>query len=214
MAKWIFLGPPGAGKGTQARRLARERSALHLSTGDLLRDAIEADSEVGQQAKAYMDEGGLVPDGVILDLVFWRLGQETESRDVIFDGFPRTVAQAEGLDERLGQAGDAVKKTLEFTLADEVIVRRIAGRLICKKCGANFHRDFLPPKREGVCDQCGAEALYQRKDDHPDVVRHRLEIYHQQAQPLRDYYAAQGKLVEIAADAPVETIYERLHAEL
>ncbi len=212
MAKWVFLGPPGAGKGTQARRLSIERQALHLSTGDLLREGMEAGSEVGQQARSFMEAGELVPDDVILDLVFWRLGQEEKDPDVIFDGFPRTVGQAEGLDQRLMEVGDAVTRVIEFTLADDLIVNRVAGRLICRKCGANFHRDFLPPKRVGVCNQCGSAALYQRDDDRPEAVRRRLEVYHETTEPLHTYYERQGKLVQLAADDDVDVIFGRLKA--
>lgn len=203
----ILLGPPGVGKGTQAVRLADELKGAHVSTGDLLRAARREGTELGVRAQKYMDAGELVPDHLILDLVKEHLGGIAPGAHVLFDGFPRTTAQATGLDGVLKASGRRVDRVVLFEAPDETIVRRLSGRRSCPECGAVYNTFFSPPKAEGKCDRCGA-ALVHRSDDAPETVRRRLEVYRDQTAPLVTFYEASGAPFDrIRADRPVDVVF-------
>lgn len=203
----ILLGPPGVGKGTQAVRMADELHGAHVSTGDLLRAARREGTPLGQRAQKYMDAGELVPDQLILDLVKEHLGGIGRGAHVLFDGFPRTTAQATGLDQVLAQLGRRVDKVVLFEAPDETIVKRLSGRRSCPECGAVYNTYFSPPKAEGKCDRCGA-SLVQREDDAPSTVQRRLEVYRDQTSPLVSFYESAGApFVRIRADRPVDDVY-------
>jgi len=202
----VFLGPPGAGKGTQAKLLSQRMGFLHLSTGDLLREAVKNQTPLGKKAKEYMDRGELVPDELIVQLI-----EETMPKDgnVILDGFPRTVNQALALEEMLRVKGEKILKVLFFDVPDEVIVDRLSGRRVCSKCGAVYHVKYNPPKAEGVCDLCGG-TLVQRDDDKEEVVRKRLEVYRKQTQPLIEFYQERGIIYKLDAGKGVEELFEEV----
>ena len=205
----IFLGAPGAGKGTQAQMLARETGTLHVSTGDMLRGHVAARSELGGQAKAYMDKGQLVPDEIIIAMVKDRIAQPDAGKSWILDGFPRTLAQARALDESLPRAGTAdngVSHVIYFEVPTESLIRRLSGRRTCSQCGAIWHVEFNPTAVEGTCDTCGGELL-QRSDDRPESIGKRLEVYRTQTEPLMDYYRAMDILIELAADRAPDLVY-------
>jgi len=202
----VFLGPPGAGKGTQAKLLSQRMGFLHLSTGDLLREAVKNQTPLGKKAKEYMDRGELVPDELIVQLI-----EETMPKDgnVILDGFPRTVNQALALEEMLKGKGEKISKVLFFDVPDEVIIDRLSGRRVCSKCGAVYHVKYNPPKVEGVCDLCGG-SLVQRDDDKEEVVRKRLEVYRKQTQPLIEFYQDRGIIYRLDAEKGVEELFEEV----
>jgi adenylate kinase len=202
----VFLGPPGAGKGTQAKLLSQRMGFLHLSTGDLLREAVKNQTPLGKKAKEYMDRGELVPDELIVQLI-----EETMPKDgnVILDGFPRTVNQALALEEMLKGKGEKISKVLFFDVPDEVIIDRLSGRSVCSKCGAVYHVKYNPPKIEGVCDLCGG-SLVQRDDDREEVVKKRLEVYRKQTQPLIEFYQDRGIIYRLDADKGVEELFEEV----
>src|SRR5881396_2856109 len=200
-----FLGPPGAGKGTQARALAREWSVAHLATGDMLRDALAAGTRLGLEAKRYMDQGALVPDDVIIGLMRERLAQPDAAAGFIVDGFPRTIAQAEALAGLLKDAGQALDRVIYFEVPEPELVRRLTGRRICRRCQTAYHLVSAPTKTPGVCDACGGE-LYQREDDSEATVRNRLEVYARHTAPLLDWYRGRGMLVSVPGEGPIETI--------
>lgn len=202
----VFLGPPGAGKGTQAKLLSQRMGFLHLSTGDLLREAVKNQTPLGKKAKEYMDRGELVPDELIVQLI-----EETMPKDgnVILDGFPRTVNQALALEEMLKDKGEKISKVLFFDVPDEVIIDRLSGRRVCSKCGAVYHVKYNPPKVEGVCDLCGG-TLVQRDDDKEEVVRRRLEVYRKQTQPLIEFYQEKGIIYKLDAGKGVEELFEEV----
>ncbi|MCI4458531.1 MAG: adenylate kinase [Thermocrinis sp.] len=202
----VFLGPPGAGKGTQAKLLSQRMGFLHLSTGDLLREAVKNQTPLGKKAKEYMDRGELVPDELIVQLI-----EETMPKDgnVILDGFPRTVNQALALEEMLRAKGEKISKVLFFDVPDEVIIDRLSGRRVCSKCGAVYHVKYYPPKVEGVCDLCGG-TLVQRDDDKEEVVRKRLEVYRKQTQPLIEFYQERGIIYKLDAGKGVEELFEEV----
>ena len=211
----ILLGPPGVGKGTQGVRLCEERGLTHLSTGDLLRQARREGTPLGVEAQGFMDRGELVPDSVIMGMVEEALEQVPTNGGVIFDGFPRTVPQAEGLDEVLAGLGQEVDRVVLLEADDEVLVQRLSGRRTCSECGAVFNVFFDPPGHEGVCDRCGAAALQQRTDDAADTVRNRLEVYRRQTAPLIDLYGArEGLLRRVDGMGTVEAVRADLHAAL
>ena len=195
----ILLGAPGAGKGTQAELLTEKLTIPAISTGNMLREAIANGSALGQKVKKFMDEGSLVPDDVILDIVAERVSRADCANGFILDGVPRTLAQAEALDAR----SVSIDHVISIEIDDELIEGRMTGRRVCGNCGASYHIVANPPKAEGVCDQCGS-ALVIRKDDAPETVRHRLEVYHQQTEVLKDYYQRCGKLLLINGNQPIE----------
>jgi adenylate kinase len=192
----ILLGPPGAGKGTQAVNIAKESGLVHVATGDLFRENIRNQTDLGKRAKVFVDRGELVPDEITVGMLLDRLDRPDTQKGVLLDGFPRTTDQAHALDEALKERGQAVDKVLYINVGEEEVVRRLAGRWTCRQCGAVYHQVFSPPKEQGKCDQCGGE-LYQRDDDKPETVRNRLAVYTQQTAPLIDYYRRQSKLLEV-----------------
>ena len=197
--KLILLGAPGAGKGTQAEILSAKLGIPTISTGNILRAAVKEGTPIGLEAKRYMDAGQLVPDSVIIGIVAQRLEQPDCAHGFILDGVPRTIGQAEALDA----AGVTFDHVLSIEISDEEIEERMEGRRVCQSCGAPYHVKAKPPKREGVCDSCGG-ALIQRDDDKPETVRHRLEVYHQETEPLKDYYQAKGILVPVDNQDTIE----------
>jgi len=204
-----FLGPPGAGKGTQARDLAQEWGVLHLATGDMLREAVAAGSPLGGEAKDYMDRGALVPDDVIIRMMGERLGRADARRGFILDGFPRTIAQAEALGTLLKDLGLTLDTVVYFDVSEPELLRRLTGRRVCRKCGHTYHLVSNPPKRPGVCDACGGE-LYQREDDSEATVRNRLDVYRRQTSPLLDYYRERHMLTTVSGEGPVATIRDAI----
>lgn len=199
--KLILLGAPGAGKGTQAEFLCKELSIPAISTGNMLREAIQNQTPVGLEAKRFMDNGQLVPDDVIVGIVEERVARDDCANGYILDGVPRTIAQAEAL-ERIGVAIDNV---VSIEIEDAVIENRMSGRRVCSRCGASYHVTANPPKIDGVCDLCGAELTI-RKDDRPETVRERLAVYHRLTEPLKDFYQARGKLRIVQGNQPIETV--------
>jgi adenylate kinase len=207
--RMLLIGPPGAGKGTQALRVATAYSVPAISTGDIFRANVTSGTELGLLAKKYMDAGDLVPDEVTIRMVRERLAQDDAVKGFLLDGFPRNVPQAEILEEMLDQDMNAkLDLVLELVVDDDEVVRRLSGRRTCRKCGHVWHVDFDPPEVEGVCDHCGGE-LFQRDDDRPETVRHRLEVYAAQTAPLVAFYAARGVLIGIDATGPVDDVTER-----
>jgi adenylate kinase len=194
----VLLGPPGSGKGTQAKKLIGEFHWPQLSTGDMLRAGIQSGSKLGIEAKKFMDLGQLVPDSVVVGLIAERSLAPDCKNGFVLDGFPRNIAQAEALDKMLKQQGRQVDRAVLFEIPDEELVRRLSGRRTCPKCNSMYHVEHLPPKVGGVCDQCG-NALVQRDDDRVDVIKKRLTVYHQQTEPLIGFYRAQSKLSSIDA---------------
>jgi adenylate kinase len=201
----IFMGPPGSGKGTQAQRLAQSHDLVQLSSGHVLRTEIREGSEIGRKASQYVESGGLVPDDVITGVMLAAIGRLGPGASFILDGFPRTVPQAEALEAGLAERGQPIDAVLDFQMPDDVIVARIAGRRVCTQCGATYNVDFIPTKVAGVCDACGA-AVVQRKDDQPDVVRHRLETYRAQTEPLVAFYAQRGLLQRVDASVSADAV--------
>jgi adenylate kinase len=202
----LLLGPPGAGKGTQAERLAAKYRIPHLSTGDMLREAVAADTEVGRQAKAIMDAGRLVPDDVMIRLVAERIAQPDCAQGFVLDGFPRTLAQAEALDELLEERGLRLDQVLEIAVDDDALVERISGRFACARCGAGYHDRFKQPKVPGACDVCGSREFVRREDDNAETVRARLEAYHAQTAPLLPYYREKGLLAVVDGMAEIDQV--------
>jgi len=204
-----FLGPPGAGKGTQARDLAQEWGVLHLATGDMLREAVAAGSPLGREAKGYMDQGALVPDDVIIRMMGERLGRADARPGFILDGFPRTIAQAEALAKLLKDLGQTLDTVVYFDVSEPELLRRLTGRRVCRKCGHTYHLVSNPPERAGICDACGGE-LYQRDDDSEATVRNRLQVYQRQTAPLLDYYRQRNTLTTVAGEGPVAMIRDAI----
>ena len=201
--KIIMLGAPGAGKGTHAKKISEKYSIPHISTGDIFRANIKEGTELGKKAKEYMDQGLLVPDELTCDLVMDRIQQDDCKNGFVLDGFPRTIPQAEALTAALEKINEKMDYALDIEIADEKIVERMSGRRVCTKCGAPFHIVNIPPKTEGICDHCGGELQF-RADDQPETVLKRLGVYHEQTQPLIEYYAKQGILKEIDGTKSVE----------
>ena len=209
----VLVGPPGAGKGTQAQFVASHLAVPQISTGDIFRANVSQGTPLGKQAKEYMDVGDLVPDEVTVAMVRDRLGEPDTTRGFLLDGFPRTVPQAVQLDAMLAEMGTKLDVVLELVVDDDEVVRRLSGRRTCRNCGHIWHVDFDPPAKEGVCDNCGGE-LFQRDDDQADTIRHRLEVYYEQTAPLVGYYAEREILVGIDAMGPVDDVTERASAAL
>lgn len=209
----VLVGPPGAGKGTQAQFITSHLAIANISTGDLFRANVSQGTPLGVEAKKYMDSGDLVPDEVTIKMVRERLAEDDARDGFLLDGFPRNVPQAEVLGTMLDELGTKLNAVLELVVDDDEVVRRLAGRRTCRTCGTVWHVDFDPPTREGVCDRCGGE-LFQRDDDREDTVRHRLEVYNDQTAPLIAYYADLGLLIGIDATGPVEDVTERAIAAL
>ncbi len=209
----VMLGPPGSGKGTQAKRLVDVLGKPHVSSGDLFRDHLSQGTELGRMAQGYMERGELVPDRVTVEMVIERITQPDCQDGVILDGFPRTLTQAEALDEALRQQGMAVTVAPLIQVSDEEVIRRITARRVCQDCGAVYNLVFEPPQEEGVCDVCGGD-LYQREDDDRETVRHRLYTYYKETSPLIGYYFAQGLLVEIDGEQPMADVEQDLRETL
>ncbi len=191
--KIIMLGAPGAGKGTQAKMIAEKYMVPHISTGDIFRANIKEGTELGKQAKEYMDKGQLVPDSLTVNLLLDRVAKDDCKNGYVLDGFPRTIPQAEVLDEALSKLGENIDYAIDVDVPDENIINRMSGRRACVTCGATYHLKHIPPKKEGICDKCGSELIL-RDDDKPETVKKRLDVYHEQTQPLIDYYTNKGIL--------------------
>ena len=209
MTRMVLLGPPGAGKGTQGQMMAEKLGIPQIATGDILRAAVKEGSELGQKAKSYMDAGDLVPDEIMVGIIEGRLQEADAQEGYILDGFPRTVAQAEALDEMLSKIDQALDHVIHIDVDDEVLVERLSGRLICRDCGASYHTRFNPPENDRVCDQCGGE-LFQREDDQEDTVRSRLSVFAERTQPLVDYYRQQGIYRRIDGDREPQTVLDEI----
>lgn len=204
--KLIMLGAPGAGKGTQAKKIADKYQIPHISTGDIFRANIKNGTTLGQKAKAFMDQGLLVPDELTLELIMDRFQNPDCTNGYVLDGFPRTIPQAEALTKALASKGESIDYAVNVEVPDENIVARMSGRRACLACGATYHILHIPPKTEGICDRCGARLVL-RDDDKPETVKKRLDVYHSQTQPLIDYYTAEGKLVEVDGTMEMEEVF-------
>ena len=211
--KIIMLGAPGAGKGTQAKMLAAKYDIPHISTGDIFRANIKNGTELGAKAKEYMDKGLLVPDQLVVDLIMDRFKADDCKNGYILDGFPRTIPQAEALDKALTAVGESIDYAINVEVPDENIVNRMSGRRACVGCGATYHIKYSPTKVEGKCDTCGAELII-RDDDKPETVLNRLNIYHQQTQPLIDYYSAKGVMKEVDGTVDMNDVFDAIVAIL
>ena len=204
--KIIMLGAPGAGKGTQAKKIAEKYSIPHISTGDIFRANIKNGTELGKKAKTYMDQGLLVPDELVVDLVVDRVKQDDCSNGYVLDCFPRTIPQAEALDKALAAMGEAMDFAINVEVPDENIVRRMSGRRACVDCGATYHIVYAPTKEENICDNCHGELIL-REDDKPETVQKRLNVYHEQTQPLIDYYTEKNILVEVDGTVDIDEVF-------
>lgn len=207
--KLILLGAPGAGKGTQAEFISEKYNIPMVSTGNMIREALKNETELGLKAKSFMDAGQLVPDEVVIGIIKERLDNEDCKNGFILDGFPRTIPQAEALDKM----GIELDKVVNYEVPDEAIIARMGGRRVCGACGSSYHTEFNRPQKDGVCDKCGAE-LVQRKDDHPDTVKERLRVYHEQTEPLKDYYSNSGKLRTVDGQNDIAAITKATFAAL
>lgn len=205
----ILLGPPGAGKGTQAQLIEQQLGLAHVSSGDLFRAAIKQGTQLGLQAQAYIDRGALVPDALVIRLIIERVLQPDCAGGVLFDGFPRTEAQAAALDAALARYGRTIDTVIFLDVPNDTLLKRLTGRQICGACGAIHNIYFSPPRRAGICDTCG-DLLYQRSDDTVDTARKRLDVYFAQTLPLVEYYRAHGKLLEVDGCRPIEQVTEQL----
>jgi len=205
----IMLGAPGAGKGTQAKKITSKYLIPHISTGDIFRANIKNGTELGKKAKTYMDQGLLVPDELVVDLVVDRVNQEDCTNGYVLDGFPRTIPQAEALDKALTEMGQSIDYAINVEVPDENIVRRMSGRRACVNCGATYHIVYAPTKKENVCDTCEGELIL-RDDDKPETVQKRLNVYHEQTKPLIDYYTKQDKLVEVDGTIDIEKVFDAI----
>ena len=207
--KIVFMGPPGAGKGTQAEKIIETYQSPHISTGDMFRKAIKDQTELGMEAKRYMDQGALVPDHVTIGIVKDRLSESDCKSGFLLDGFPRTVDQAKALDEILTSLDSKIDYVINIDVDLNILKERLTGRRICRSCGATYHKIFNPSAVEGVCDKCGGE-LYQRKDDNEETVGNRLDVYVNQTKPLLDYYSLAGNLVNINGQQSIDLVFEEI----
>ena len=207
MLRAVLLGPPGAGKGTQAVRLVEKYEIPHISTGDIFRANIKGGTELGMKAKTFMDQGMLVPDEITIGMLMDRIGQEDCINGYVLDGFPRTIPQAESLTKALAERGEKVDYAINVDVPDENIINRMSGRRACLGCGATYHITFNPPVKEGICDTCGQELVL-RDDDKPETVKKRLDVYHQQTQPLIDYYKNAEVLAEVDGTQPMDAVFQ------
>lgn len=205
--KIIMLGAPGAGKGTQAKMIAAKYGIPHVSTGDIFRANIKNGTELGKKAKTYMDAGQLVPDSLTVDLLIDRISQDDCANGYVLDGFPRTIPQAQCLEEALSARGESVDYAINVEVPDSNIVNRMGGRRACVTCGATYHIVHIPPKKEGICDKCGSELIL-RDDDKPETVQNRLKVYHEQTQPLIDFYSKKGVLKEVDGTQEMNAVFE------
>ena len=204
--KIVMLGAPGAGKGTQAKMIAEKYGIPHVSTGDIFRANIKNGTELGKEAKKYMDQGLLVPDELTVKILLDRVAQDDCKNGYVLDGFPRTIPQAQVLDKALSELDDAIDYAINVDVPDENIIRRMGGRRACLTCGATYHVEHIPPKKEGICDVCGSELVL-RDDDKPETVKNRLDVYHKQTQPLIDFYEAKGILKSVDGTVPMEDVF-------
>lgn len=211
--KIIMLGAPGAGKGTQAKMIADKYGVPHISTGDIFRANIKNGTELGMEAKKYMDQGLLVPDELTVRILLDRVAQDDCKNGYVLDGFPRTIPQAEVLDSELTKLGDHIDYAINVDVPDENIVKRMSGRRACLTCGATYHIEHVPPKKEGICDVCGSELVL-RDDDKPEPVKNRLNVYHEQTQPLIDFYTEKGVLKTVDGTVPMEEVFAAITAIL
>lgn len=211
--KIIMLGAPGAGKGTQAKMIADKYAVPHISTGDIFRANIKNGTELGMEAKKYMDQGLLVPDELTVRILLDRVAQDDCKNGYVLDGFPRTIPQAEVLDSELTKLGDHIDYAINVDVPDENIVKRMSGRRACLTCGATYHIEHVPPKKEGICDVCGSELVL-RDDDKPETVKNRLNVYHEQTQPLIDFYTEKGVLKTVDGTVPMEEVFAAITAIL
>ena len=205
--KIIMLGAPGAGKGTQAKKIAEKYGIPHISTGDIFRAIIKEGTELGKKAKSYMDQGLLVPDELTCDLVVDRISQPDAAKGYVLDGFPRTIPQAEALTDALNKRGETIDYAINVEVPDSNIINRMSGRRACLSCGATYHLTYNPPKTEGICDNCQGELVL-RDDDKPETVKKRLDVYHAQTQPLIDYYQAAGALREVDGTQDIDVVFQ------
>ena len=205
--KIIMLGAPGAGKGTQAKKIAEKYQIPHISTGDIFRANIKGGTELGMKAKTFMDQGMLVPDEITIGMLMDRIGQEDCINGYVLDGFPRTIPQAESLTKALAERGEKVDYAINVDVPDENIINRMSGRRACLGCGATYHITFNPPVKEGICDTCGQELVL-RDYDKPETVKKRLDVYHQQTQPLIDYYKNAEVLAEVDGTQPMDAVFQ------
>ncbi len=209
----VFHGPPGVGKGTQAEGIGLEENISHISSGDLLRTAVDAKTEIGLKAREYIENGLLVPDELIVNIVADKINSAECEKGFILDGFPRNLSQAKVLDSTLEKVGKKLDRVFSFTASEEVIITRISGRRLCKSCGAHYHEIFSSPQKENVCDKCGSK-LFQRKDDYPETIKVRLKVYREQTETLIDYYNKKGILVEVDCNGDKKEIQENILAGL
>ena len=211
--KIIMLGPPGAGKGTQAKMIAEKYGIPHISTGDIFRYNIKNGTELGKEAKKYMDQGLLVPDELTVKILLDRVAKDDCKNGYVLDGFPRTIPQAEVLEEALTKLGDRIDYAINVEVPDENIVKRMGGRRACVNCGATYHIEHVPPKKEGICDNCGSELIL-RDDDKPETVKNRLSVYHKQTQPLIDFYNGKGVLRTVDGTVDMKDVFNAIVAIL
>lgn len=207
--KIIMLGAPGAGKGTQAKKIAEKYSIPHISTGDIFRANIKEGTDLGKKAKEYMDKGALVPDELVCDLVVDRISQEDAKNGYVLDGFPRTIPQAEALDAALTKIGEKVDYAIDVDVPDDNIINRMSGRRACVACGGTYHIEFNPTKVEGVCDACGGQLIL-RDDDQPETVKNRLKVYHEQTQPLIEYYTKKDILKSVDGTQDMSKVFDSI----
>jgi len=207
--KIIMLGAPGAGKGTQAKMIAEQYKIPHISTGDIFRANIKNNTELGQEAKSYMDKGQLVPDELTVKILLDRVAQDDCANGYVLDGFPRTIPQAEVLEQELNKLNDKIDYAINVDVPDENIVKRMSGRRACLNCGATYHIEHIPPKQEGICDKCG-EKLVLRDDDKEETVKNRLNVYHEQTQPLIDFYTARGVLKTVDGTVDMKEVFNAI----